>query len=250
MDEAFSLTTKLLFGKPLSPWRKYGKWLSQRVPGGKSVPSCFGHGTAYVPEYGFFKKMPLERVASDEDAQTAAVKTIGGVSDSISLPSIAASLKDFAYFVPTYAEGKNIGVENAFSCLDCINVCDSFDPWTSKNCSHAFSIMESESLFGAHRIIGSSFSIHIYNAYFVQRCFEMDGAKNCTDSMFCHNVESLDNCMFCFNVKSKRYAIGNVELGKEKYLQIKAQLLEKMLPQLERDGRLSFDIYDILAQRS
>ncbi|MCX8195081.1 MAG: hypothetical protein N3G22_03190 [Candidatus Micrarchaeota archaeon] len=46
----------------------------------------------------------------------------------------------------------------------------------------------------------------------------------------------------------KRYAIGNVEVGKEKYLQLKAQLLDKIVPQLEKDGRLGFDIYNILAR--
>jgi len=249
MDTAFAQVTKLLFGKPLSPWKKYCKWLSQSVPGGKSVPSCFGHGTAYVPDYGFFSKVPEKKVASDEDAPIAAGKTIGKISDVESISSIASRLKDFAYFVPTYSEGKNIDVENAFSTLDCINVRESFDPWTSKNCSHVFSIMESESLFGAHRVINSSFSMHIYNAYYVQRCFEIDGAKNCNDSYFCHNVENLDSCMFCFNTKSKRYAIGNRVVGKEKYLQIKAQLLERIVPELENSGRLSFGIYDLLAKR-
>ncbi len=115
IDEAFSLATKLLFGKPLSPWKKYGAWLQQRVPGGKGVPSCFGHGTAYIPEYGFFRKVPAERVASDADVQPATGKTIGSISESTSLASIAASLRNFAYFVPTYAEGKNINVEDTFS---------------------------------------------------------------------------------------------------------------------------------------
>lgn len=248
IDESFSLATKLLFGHPITPWKRCANWLKARVPGGKSVPSCFGHGTAYVPEYGFFSKVPIDRVASDEDAQAASAKKMAAGKDE-SLSSIAANLKDFAYFVPTYAEGKNINVEDTFSYLDCQNICQGFDPFTSKNSACFFSIMDCDALFGAYRVIGASFSIHIYNSYYVQRCFEMDSAIKCTDCYFCHNVENLDNCMFCFNTKAKRYAIGNVEVGKEKYLQIKAQLLERIVPSLEKNGRLGFDICDVLSLR-
>lgn len=51
--------------------------------------------------------------------------------------------------------------------------------------------------------------------------------------------------MFCFNVKSKRYAIGNVEVGKEAYLAIKAKILKQVLEELERTASLKYDIYNI-----
>jgi hypothetical protein len=54
--------------------------------------------------------------------------------------------------------------------------------------------------------------------------------------------------MFCFNVKSKRYAIGNVEVGKAKYLQIKALLLSEITKRLEKSHDCGIDIYNVGVQ--
>ncbi|MCX6769943.1 MAG: hypothetical protein NT051_04670 [Candidatus Micrarchaeota archaeon] len=247
LEEAFSNTTRLLFGKPLSPIAKYEKWLAQRVPSGRRVKSCLGTGQAYLPDYGYFRKMPHAKVASLEDIAKASQPLIKG-PDSISLAGMRQAIAAGAYFVPTYSQGNNIGVEDSFGYIDCLNVKHAFDPFTSKNCAYALSIMDAEGSFGLHRCKSPKFSIHLYNCWNVQRCFEMDSANSCADSMFCHNVENLQNCLFCFNVKSKRYAIGNAEVGKEKYEEFRKQLLARMLAGLEAKGAVPFDIYSVLGK--
>lgn len=247
LDESFSLTARLLFGKPLGPLKKYEKWLQARVPTGKGVKSCFGRGEAYVPEYGACRIMPKGRISSEEDLPAANSKKID-VSSASSLSSMKTALPVIAYFVPAYAEGNNVNAEKSFLYFNCMNIRHCFDPFTSKGCAYAFSIMDSEGLFGAHRVKGS-FSMHCYNSLRVQRCFEMDGAINCCDSYFCHNVENLQDCIFCFNAKGMRYAVGNVEIGKEKYLAFKQKLLARIVPQIETQGGLDFDIYDILCRQ-
>ncbi len=247
LDAAFALTTRLLFGKELPPIPKYEAWLKQRVPPGRRMKSCLGHGSAYVPIYGALKALPAEKVASEEDLAVASSAKLGGAD--YSLAGIVRELPKFAYFVPTYAQGRNMGVEDSFLYLDCMNIRGCFDPFTSKNCAFVHSIMDAEGIFGMYRIDNAKFSIHCYNSINVQRCFEMDGAKNCSDSMFCHNVEGLDNCIFCFNTKGKRYAVGNLEVGKEKFLEFKQKLLARIVPELEAKGRLDFDIYDLLCQK-
>lgn len=249
VEEAFANTTKLLFGRPLSPLAKYSEWIKQRVPPAKAVPSAFGSKSAYVPEYGFFRKVPLRNIVPYEQHQEVGKKNIGNVNGNETLDSIAGKLPLFAYFVPGFMEGTNINVQDCSGCIDCLDLKNCYDPFTSKRSAYVHSIMDSDSIFGMFRVIGSSFSMHCYNSYFVQRCFEMDHALKCADSLFCHNVENLSDCMFCFNVKSKQYAIGNKELGKEKYMQIKSRLVREMVAMLEKDSRLPFDIYSVLAKR-
>lgn len=249
LDAAFAQATRLLFGRPLSPLAKYGEWLRQRVPGGRSVKSCFGKGEAYVPQYGALRQLPADRVASEEDLSLAASRRIAETSCAHDLASLVKQLQDIAYFVPAYAEGRNIDVQQSFLYLNCMGIRHCFDPFTSKNCAYAFSIMDAEALFGMHRIKGGSFSIHCYNCIGVQRCFEMDGAISCTDCMFCHNAENLSDCIFCFDTKAKRYAVGNLEVGKEKYLEFRAKLSAFLLSSLEKTGKAPFDIYDVLCTR-
>jgi len=227
---------------------KYGKWLGSRVPGGRRVKSCFGTGEAYLPDYGYFRKIPQAKVASHEDIGKASQPLLKS-ADGISLAGIRQAIASGAYFVPTYAQGNNIGVEDSFEYKDCLNVRHAFDPFTSKNCAYALSIMDADSSFGLYRAgMPISFSIHCYNSYNIQRCFEMDSAINCADCMFCHNVENLQSCLFCFNVKGKRYAIGNVEVGKEKYAEFRAKLCERIVRELEANGKVAFDIYGVLGK--
>ena len=248
LDEAFATTTKLLFSRALAPMEKYGKWLAQRVPGGQRVKSALGSGTAYLPDYGYFRRMPKGKIVSVEDSARASAPILQNV-EGISLKGMREAVERSAYFVPTYSQGANMGIEDTFGCIDCINVRHMFDPFTSKNCAYGLSIMDGEGSFGLHRCRAPKFSMHCYNAWDMSRCFEMDAARSCTDSMFCHNVEGLDNCLFCFNVKSKRYAIGNVELPRDRYLVAKSRLVWEIAERLEKNGRLEFDIYDILAPK-
>ena len=50
--------------------------------------------------------------------------------------------------------------------------------------------------------------------------------------------------MFCFNAKSLRYAIGNVEVGMEKFMEIKARLVGELAEKLEKNKRLDLSIYN------
>ena len=244
LDAAFAQTTKLLFGKPLSPLSKYEEWLRRRVPGGKRIASCFSHGSVYVPQYGALQWLPGERVASEEDLQQASGKRMAG--EDYSLAGITARMPEFAYFVPTYSQGRNLWVEDSLLYLDCVNIRGCFDPFTSKNCAFVHSIIEAEGLFGMYRIAGGMFSIHCYNSINVKRCFEIDGGKDCSNCYFCHNAENLENCIFCFNTKGLRYAVGNLEVGKEKFLAFRQEFLSRIVPLLEKEGKLGFDIYDAL----
>jgi len=73
----------------------------------------------------------------------------------------------------------------------------------------------------------------------------MDNCRDSSDCLFCHNVENCGNCLFCFNVKAKHYAIGNVEVGKEKYEEIKKMVLEEISKKLEKEKNLDLDIYSL-----
>ena len=77
---------------------------------------------------------------------------------------------------------------------------------------------------------------------------EMDLARGCSNSMFCHNVENVHNSMFCFNVKNKNYAIGNVEIGLENYTKIKERINGGIVSSLEKNGSFETDIYNALGK--
>jgi len=92
---------------------------------------------------------------------------------------------------------------------------------------------------------GSSFCMKCYSSTKLTRCFEVNDSNACTDCYFCHNCENLTECMFCFNAKGKRYAIGNVEVGKEAYMKVKRLVQSQLAGELERTKGCKRDIYSI-----
>jgi hypothetical protein len=103
----------------------------------------------------------------------------------------------------------------------------------------------SEHLFGCAMMFDSSFCIHCYQSSKLSRCFEVDSSRDCSDCYFCHNCENVQNGIFCFNSKNLRYAVGNVEVGKEKFYKVKAMLLRSILPALESGRAPGIDIFNI-----
>lgn len=79
----------------------------------------------------------------------------------------------------------------------------------------------------------------------IQRCFEVSETRSSADCYYCHNVENCHDCMFCFNAKNLKYAVGNVEIPKEKYLEIKKKILAQLNDELSRTNSISLSIFNL-----
>jgi hypothetical protein len=62
-------------------------------------------------------------------------------------------------------------------------------------------------------------------------------------------VENCRDCILCFNVKNLKYAVGNVEVGKEEYAHIKKMVLGEIGAKLGKDKKLPWSIYSIGARK-
>ncbi|MFH1471109.1 MAG: hypothetical protein ABIF01_05145, partial [Candidatus Micrarchaeota archaeon] len=111
--------------------------------------------------------------------------------------------------------------------------------FSPRSCDYSFGCRE-----GRH----TSFCVNSHYSTKVTRCFEIDSCSNCTGCYFCHNCENVHDSMFCFNVKNRRYAVGNVEVGREKFLEVKNVLLDWVNQKLEEKRELDLDIYNLLEQ--
>jgi hypothetical protein len=62
-------------------------------------------------------------------------------------------------------------------------------------------------------------------------------------------VEGSQNVLFSFNAKNKHDIVGNVELPKDKFAQLKAKLLEEIRDELQRKKKLPSLVEMITGQR-
>ncbi|MCX6769136.1 MAG: hypothetical protein NT051_00445 [Candidatus Micrarchaeota archaeon] len=197
--------------------------------------------------YENLKALPDSRYINAEEARALAgtLKLTEKEAESLTLKNSGKSLSRIAYFTPQFHEGTNL---NVYACPIIL--------WSSdceavhgciyvKKSAYSTWPRDSDHVFGCAFAFASSFSIKCYNSFGIQRCFEVDSARSCTGCYYSHNIENCHDSILCCNAKNLRYAIGNVAVGKEKFLQAKAILLGWVNGNLEKKQALPLDIYSI-----
>ncbi|VVB97955.1 Uncharacterised protein [uncultured archaeon] len=245
IEDAFNSTTRIIFGKELGPVDKCAKMLGRRIIPVGNVKTPFGSQAHYLDMF-FYRNAPKERMVNSGEAWELG-KLKAEIADGEKLETIAKKLAKIAFYRVDWYEGTLSNIMQTRFALNSANTYKVADAVNAKDCAYDTMAFDSESIFGCFRAIHSRFSINCHDCVNVTGCFEMDSCNNCSSSMFCHNSENLDNCMFCFNAKSKRYAIGNVEAGRENYLKIKKLVVEELRKRIEVQGEAGLDIYDLRA---
>ncbi len=253
IEKAFSETTNVVLGKALSPIDKYGGWLASKSSIRlEDARSCLSGKPLILPNYAWFLNYPRDRLLTQEEADFSGGKLqlAEAELDSISLENASSMISKIAYFSPFWLTGtnrNNIDSPMNIDSADCyrgilylLTKCSGFC-FSPRSCDYSFGCRE-----GRH----NSFCINSHYSTKVTRCFEIDSCSNCTGCYFCHNCENVHDSMFCFNVKNKRYAIGNIEVGRGKFTEAKKLLLDWISKELEKKNGLDLDVYNLLEKAS
>ncbi|MFH1285160.1 MAG: hypothetical protein ABIH99_01115, partial [Candidatus Micrarchaeota archaeon] len=235
IEGAFKSTTKIVFGKEMSGGvDTYQKYLLRHTHPTDLCKSAASNAPLWRGNYGNNTILPKERLVSLEESRKLGemLKLENSEMEKIDLYNAHKSIGKLAYLVCEWYEGTKSNLIDCTCHIDAVNCYRACGAIYAKYCAYSFWPKSSQYVFGADTLFDSSTCVNCYYSTRLTRCFELDGCSNCTDCYFCHNCENLRDSMFCFNVKSKRYAIGNVEMGEEQYLQVKKLLLEKIAGRL------------------
>jgi hypothetical protein len=203
----------------------------------------------YVPDFAYYTE-PGKRAVTLEESVGEGKKMMEGADiRRLSLSSASSLLSPIKLYSPDVRFGTNIAVEECgvyFWSSHCYR-----GTWIghAKYCAYCFWPRNSEYLFGCDFAFSCKSCLKCYHSVELSRCFEVSHSNSSSDCLFCHNVENCENCMFCFNAKGLRYAIGNVEVGKEKYDKVKALVLADILRRLEKDKKLDASIFSVGCKR-
>ncbi|MFH2105953.1 MAG: hypothetical protein ABII22_01725 [Candidatus Micrarchaeota archaeon] len=249
-EKIFQTITSIIFGKRITGYKDYEKWLTRNVSNNDYGESVISKEKIYLPPFDFYMDIKHNIVTIEEAYGILGKKQLSEEKlNNLSFHNAKKDLQKLATTTPNTIYGDSSNMKectfyyNSHSCyMGCaLN--------KSKCCMYSFWPRYSEYALGGYYLFSSQFCIKCYNSENLVRCFEMSDCNNCSDSMFCHNCENLTNCMFCFNVKAKRYAICNVEVGKEKYLEIKQKIMDEMIKKLEQNKSIDINIFNIGVSR-
>jgi len=246
MEEAFSSTSRIVLGVQLNGLAIYAPWLTRHIERGERRKSVASGKEVFVGTYAKYGQLPASRMVTEEEALalTKPMKTPEDMEE-ISLANAHELISDVAYFHLDYHAFTNKNIidcmayaysSNCFNCFPCVEIKDS---------AYNFWPRSSEHLFGCGVLFDSQFCLNCHQSVKLSRCFEVDSSRDCSDCYFSHNIENCQSCLFCFNVKNLRYAIGNAEVGKERFLQAKEALFARIGSELGKKKSVKLSIFNL-----
>ncbi|VVB56899.1 Uncharacterised protein [uncultured archaeon] len=245
IEKSFASVTKAVLGKALGAHEQYEKWLFEHTHKPVQLKSAKSGTVMYVPDFDYYTA-PGKKAVTLEESEQEGRKMLGeGEIGQLSLQAAHSLLAPIKLYSPDVKFGTNIEVHDCgvyFWSSHCYK-----GTWYghAKYCAYSFWPRNSEMCFGCDFAFSCKSCLKCYHSVELSRCFEVSHSNSCSDCLFCHNCENLENCMFCFNAKGLRYAIGNVEVGREKYEKVKAQVMADILSQLEKNKRLDWSVFNI-----
>ncbi len=251
IEAAFSHTSKIVLGTELRGLSAYSGWLKHHLRPSEKRKSVFSGREVFVAGYARYLDLPANRTALDDEAIAVArlAKQDKDV-EKLTLANAHEYIGKFAYFSLDFHDGTNSNVNDCFAYAYSTNVLECYPCVQIKDSAYNFWPRSSEHLFGCGVLFDSQFCIHCYQSVKLSRCFEVDSSRDCADCYFSHNIENCQSCIFCFNVKNLRYAIGNVEVGKEKFASAKEALLRQVGAKLQKEKDFEMDIFNIACRKS
>jgi hypothetical protein len=247
LEGAFTEASSIVLGRKLSGIDNYSKWLSSHTMVTHDSVSVLGKEVLQGSNYPVMKELPKNRIVTKEEALALGerLKADARLVEKASLQNAVEIMQGIAYFPPERRLGT---YRNLVACqwgsqsTDCYRtVVASHD----KCCGYNAWPRNSEHIFGSGLVFHSEFCFKCFDGVNLRRCLEMDSSRECSDSLFCHNVENLKDSMFCFNTKNLKHAIGNAEVGKEAYQTAKKMVLDWIGSELEKNKEVPLSIFNV-----
>ena len=246
IEKGFARTYQVMLKEePSGGIDSYEGWLCRNTLKLEEATSPFGRKTYYPLKLSLFSKIPLKRIVGNFELVELGKKLRAKEKDTASLENMVGSLGDYWFLTAEIISGEIHNYMKSPIVYYASDVYGCYDATYAENVGFCTMALNAKYTYGCHRTLESQFCLKCYNSLHLNRCFELDSCSKCADSYFCHNCEAMQDAMFCFNMKGKRNVIGNTQLEKGKYAQLKESLVAQMAGEIGRTKALKRNIYNI-----
>lgn len=238
INEAWKRTCRVLFGRDVGNMERYEAYLKAYVGPVRTVRrSCLSGAAITTGDDDF---MGNARFISNEEREEYLLKNSApfSINDIKDTDSLISAIGERFVYSGSILLGNCSNVKNAHRCTGVFEAHHSQDVSDCKYVAHCAMLRRSSFVFGSDCTGEIDFVIKNFQGWKSQRMLETTNTQYMSDAYYCANVRNCQEMMFCFNQRNKSHMIGNLALGKEKYLPLKAKLLSEFAEELERKKRL------------
>ncbi|MDD2655350.1 MAG: hypothetical protein PHQ80_01640 [Candidatus ainarchaeum sp.] len=243
LNKAWKSTCRILLGAEIGDMKEYEPWLLSGADAPKRFKSSISGKDVYVG-IGSYKE-DGKFIGMDEIDFSRKFEPLG-INQVKDIDSIVGALKERFLYTGNIILGNSNFVEKGANIMDSSYIYNATDLLDSKYIAHLSIAPESEYCFGSNGAGSSKHCIRVYETYDCNRCLEIWNSRSCADGYFTYNCDGCNETFFTFNSYGKKYAIGNLELPRDKYLQLKKKLLAEIREQLISGKRLD-SLMDIVS---
>jgi len=227
VNKTWKSTCKILFGGELGELKDNEKWLLEFIePHGKRK-SCISGKDTYPSIDDYCKNAKFMSFDEIDFNKKFGPLNINEIKD---IDSALGAIEERMYYAGNIVLGNSRLVEGSSNITDGIGVYRSYFADGCEYAAYSANIKATKYAFGVN---GSAFTDYAIRSFLVgpkcQRLFETYWVLEGADLYYSANLEGCSDCLFCFNLRGRRNCIGNLELPKGKYLQLKKKLVAEMV---------------------
>lgn len=229
IDRAWRGACKVIFGQEvggISEFEAFLKRYSRPLFGAKSHKS--GKGVFYSAPY--CKRAKFLDFGEVDFSKKPEPLPINAIKD---IDSLLAAASERAEYAGSKVIGNSKFTEMSENCIDCVNVFSCSEVTKGENLAYSNFVIDCKYLFGCSAAGYTAFGINTCEYADAPRCFESALAFHSSDIYYSYYCRNCQDVFFSFNMRSKRNAIGNLELSRDEYLEIKSSLLFQMADEMK-----------------
>ncbi|VVC04191.1 Uncharacterised protein [Candidatus Bilamarchaeum dharawalense] len=231
LNRSWKSTCKILLGEELGELRDYEDWLAEYCPKPQISKSAISGKEVYLAsDYS-----KLANVISADEISTSKPLSINDIKDIDSL--VRAVSEEWAY-TGNRVLGNSKFVESSDLVMDSNYVANSLNVSESTNVFYSSLIrLGSKNIFGSGWFGKTEFTIRFFGGFNCKRIFESHIIGDCSDLYFSNQCVNSSELMFCFFQRNQKHKIGNVQLSRDKYFDLKKKLLSEVIQSLKTNKK-------------
>lgn len=241
INKAWKNACKVLFKEEVGELEDFEDWFPAYAQMPRFEKSAISGDTVALGVNSFVKNAKFIGYNEVDFAKKFAPLNINEIKD---IDSIVEALHERFVYTGNIILGNSKHVEDSADIVNSAYINKSSVITDSRYLSHCRYLEDCEYCFGTLGAMTSKYAIMCAGSEF-SRCFECHSAQTVSDCYYSGSIKNCTNCMFCFGTQQRSNMIGNLQLPREKYAQLKDKLVGEIAQELKKKKRI-YSFFDIL----
>jgi len=234
LSKAWDETCQILLGGQLGDIADYEKYLMKYVEEVQFRKSALSGKKVTTSSPSFCKSAKFISLDEQEKYDKMFREVKLNVNEIKDIDSIVSAIREKFYYGGNLISGNSSNFEDCDSCANSRYLHHCNELYDCKFMAYSSVLRFCEYCFGSSGGGETKFCINCYEVFEQNRCMENFRCYTCNDCFYCATLEQCNNCLFSFNQKNKIDCIGNLQLEKEKFFELKKKLLDEMREELKK----------------